>query len=425
MSKPSFCRLFLLSLLSLILAAGGLAKPALAQNHYYLKPGDRVVFYGDSITEQRLYTNFVEAYTVTRFPDLNVTFIHSGWGGDRVTGGGGGPIDTRLERDVIAYKPTVVTIMLGMNDGQYRAFDQGIFEIYENGYRHIVETLKKDLPQARITLIEPSPYDDVTRPPAFEGGYNAVLRRYGQFVQQLAKEQHFTVTDANAPLVQALVQAMRLNPDLARQIIPDRVHPAPGGHLILAEAILKAWHAPSTVTSVEIDAAGKKVAAARNAAVKNLRTGPGISWTETDHALPMPLHLSDPVVALALRVSDFVPTLDEQPLKVTGLDQAQYELKIDGKEVGKFTKQDLAQGINLALLPTPMLDQANAVYDLTVLHNNIHYSRWRNIQVPLHNKQLEEVRDAEQSLDKLERKVVQLQRDAALPKPHHYELAPL
>src|SRR5206468_356370 len=81
---------------------------------FALKDGDRVVFYGDSITDQRLYTTFTETYVVTRFPKLDVSFVHSGWGGDRVTGGGGGPIDSRLRRAVLAYTPTVMTIMLGM-----------------------------------------------------------------------------------------------------------------------------------------------------------------------------------------------------------------------------------------------------------------------------------------------------------------------
>src|ERR1700722_8056702 len=106
-----------------------LASAAFAEGDFYLKDGDRVVFYGDSITDQRLYTTFVETYVVTRFPKMDGTFIHSGWGGDdTVRGGGGGPIDLRLKRDVLAYKPTVLTIMLGMNDASYRPFDQRIFD---------------------------------------------------------------------------------------------------------------------------------------------------------------------------------------------------------------------------------------------------------------------------------------------------------
>ena len=35
---------------------------------FYLKPGDRVCFYGDSITEQRFYGVDVETYVRTRFP---------------------------------------------------------------------------------------------------------------------------------------------------------------------------------------------------------------------------------------------------------------------------------------------------------------------------------------------------------------------
>ena len=72
--------------------------------------------------------------------------MHSGVGGDRVTGGSAGTIDVRLPRDVVAYKPTVMTIMLGMNDGSYRAFDQKIFDTYAAGYQHIIQTVKEALP---------------------------------------------------------------------------------------------------------------------------------------------------------------------------------------------------------------------------------------------------------------------------------------
>src|SRR5438067_12898213 len=170
-----------MSFIRLCLFAALLAPSAAlyAADAFSLRDGDRVVFFGDSITDQRRYTSFVETYVVTRFPKLDVRFVHSGWGGDRVSGGGGGPMDVRLRRDVIAYHPSVMTIMLGMNDASYRAYDAQIFNTYAEGYRHILSAVKSALPGIRVTVTQPSPFDDATRPPQFEGGYNAVLVRYG------------------------------------------------------------------------------------------------------------------------------------------------------------------------------------------------------------------------------------------------------
>jgi lysophospholipase L1-like esterase len=412
-----FRRIPVLSLL-LVLAVGA----ALAQSGFFLHDGDRVVFYGDSITDQRLYTTFTETYVVTRFPRMKAAFVHSGWGGDRVTGGGGGPIDVRLQRDVIAYKPTVVTIMLGMNDGSYRAFDQKIFEVYASGYRHIVQSLKQALPGVRITAIQPSPYDDVTRAPNFEGGYNAVLVRYGEFVKELAASEKLGVADLNTPVVAALRKANELDAETAKKIVPDRVHPGPGGHLLMAEALLKAWNAPATVAAVQIDAAARRVVNAGNTDITGLETGGSVSWMQTDNALPMPLNMEDPVVALALRSSDFVDALDREPLQVTGLAAARYKLEVDGQPAGTFTREELAAGINLATLPTPMEKQAAAVHDLTLKHNNVHFARWRQVQVPLASDQPPHAQAAMDALDALEADLIQQQHAAAQPKPHHFTL---
>ena len=61
-----------------VLAANAFA-PAFADGPFYLKNGDRVVFYGDSITDQRLYTTFTETFVVTRFPNMDVTFTTPTW----------------------------------------------------------------------------------------------------------------------------------------------------------------------------------------------------------------------------------------------------------------------------------------------------------------------------------------------------------
>ena len=396
-----------------------------AQAAFSLQAGDRVVFYGDSITDQRLYTVYVETYVLTRFPRLDVSFVHSGWGGDRVSGGGGGTIDVRLERDVVPYQPTVMTIMLGMNDGGYRAFDDGIFSKYTQGYQHIVESVQKALPQIRFTLIQPSPFDDVTRPPNFEGGYNAVLIRYGEWVKDYAQRIGATVADLNTPVVAVLEKAKAADPKLAQRILPDRVHPGPEGHLIMAEALLKAWNAPATVTAVEINAAKKRVVHATNTQIEGLAAhGHHLTWKQTDNALPMPFDPSNPVTALVMRCSDFVQALDQEPLRVTGLQAERYTLKIDNEEIGTFTPEQLTQGINLAELATPMRQQATTVQTLTEKHNTVHFGRWRMIQVPLAGFNAPHLETALNDLNALDGELVEEQRAAALPKTRTYELIP-
>lgn len=392
---------------------------------FALRDGDRVVFYGDSITEARHYPSFVETYVLTRFPKLSVTFVSSGWSGDTVRGGDGGPIEVRLARDVLAYEPTVLTVMLGMNDGRVRPFDPQAFDAYTTGYRRIVDTVKGRRPGVRITLLHPSPYDDVTRPPDFAGGYNDVLVRYGAFVRELAASHALEVADLNAPVVKVLSRAHAADPAAARRLIRDRIHPGPQVTLVMAQALLQAWGAPSLVTEVAIDVSRKVAGAQVRTRVTDLRVATdGVSWTQTDQALPMPLDTGDPLVRLVLRAGDFVAALNRQPLKVTGLGPGHWHLRIDGQAVGTFGSGSLAAGINLAELPTPMVRQAAEVHELTNQRNAVHWTRWREVQVPIGAALSATVREKLRALDAREAGLVQRQRAAAQPRARRYELRP-
>jgi lysophospholipase L1-like esterase len=403
----------------------GIAPELRAEGAFAIKDGDRVVFYGDSITDQRLYTTFVESYIVTRFPAMNVAFVHSGWGGDRVTGGGGGAIDRRLTRDVFAYKPTVVSVMLGMNDAGYHPFKQQVFEVYSKGYRHLVAELKRALPGVRLTLIQPSPFDDVTRKPSFEGGYNSVLIRYGEFVKELAGKEAAQVADLNTPVVAALKKAQEIDRTHAEDLIRDRIHPGPAGQLIMAAALLKAWNAPALVWGVEIDASSGKVVKEQNTKIADLHANETISWTQHDAALPMPINRKDRVIALALKASDTEQALNQQVLKVGGLSAGKYQLKIDGQDVAELGKDQLATGIDLAGYETPMQRQAMTVHSLTLKHNDVHFVRWRTLQVPNESHGYASLAKALEGLDALEADIVLEQRAKAQPGGHRFELLPL
>src|SRR5688572_19630536 len=68
-------------------------------------PGARVAVIGDSITEQKLYSKYVEAYLLacSGVPDVKV--FQFGWSGETASGFAG-----RLENDLGVFKPTVATL---------------------------------------------------------------------------------------------------------------------------------------------------------------------------------------------------------------------------------------------------------------------------------------------------------------------------
>lgn len=412
--------LFLLS--ALAVPAVSPAAPPEAPSPFALRDGDRVVFYGDSITQDGGYARFVEEYVRTRFPQWDVRFYNAGVGGDTVKGGSAGPIDVRLERDVIAPKPTVVTIMLGMNDGGYKPFDPTTLATFGEGYRAIVAKLQQALPGVRLTFIRSSPFDDVARPPQFAPGYDDALRRLGCYVTTLGAKERATVVDFREPVNAGVAAVMKENPDLARQVLPDRVHPGAAGHAAMGAALLRGWNAPALVSRVEIEAAARRLVAVENAAVSSLAAeGNGLAWTQTDRALPLPLSFEDGETELAQKAGADIESLDRQPLVVTGLAAGRFELKIDGQSIGTFTEAELAKGVNLARYRTPMRWQAYAVKWSIGGGHEAQRVRRELLVGAAKDPSLQAAADALAARDE----AAQKQRSVdATPKPRRYELVP-
>src|SRR5208283_182297 len=111
---------------------------------------------------------------------------------------------------------------------------------------------REHAPGVRITLLGPSPFDDVTRPAWFPGGYNSVMRHFADLDRELARKTGSTFVNLNPAVVAALEKAQALDPLVAKLLLPDRVHPDPLAHWVMAEALLKGWNAPALVSSVTI-----------------------------------------------------------------------------------------------------------------------------------------------------------------------------
>ena len=408
------------SLVSVVTAPGP-PPPADVSRGFYLHPNDTVVLYGDSITEQNYYNQWVQLYTVTRFPLMRVHFYDEGIGGDSVRGGWAGPIDQRLERDVFPQHPSVITIMLGMNDGGYQPTTPHIDSTYKTGYEHILDSIQQHEPLARVTLLGPSPFDEVTGPAMFPGGYNSVMQHFADEDRQMAQEHHATFVDLNPGVNAALAKAQALDPRIARLLVPDRVHPDPLAHWVMAESLLKGWNAPAIVSSVAIDAQAARVATSENALVDHVqRDGTSLRWTQTENGLPLPILSDNSSMAVLLEITDIQKALNQEPLIVTGLAAGQYALRIDDHDIGTFSAEQFAAGINLADFDTPMRQQAQGVsWDVRDLVD-AHYVHTR-MRVNNADTGAESGADRLQAFeDSLEDKIYA----RAAPIPHRFELKP-
>jgi lysophospholipase L1-like esterase len=333
---------------------------------FLLKDGETVVFYGDSITAQRLYTRFVEDFVLTRYPDLHIRFVNAGVPGDQVSGGYAGTMAQRVERDVLPFHPAMITVMLGMNDGWWGTESPQIDAAFHKGYDELLNSLRKAAPEATITLIRPSPYDEITHGTEFPE-YSRVIDDLANDVSKIEAERHASgdskvlLADFHQSLIDALERAKAQAPQLAPLIVPDRIHPAEIGHWIMAAQLLSAWHVDPIVSSLTLNAVNAQALDMQRTTVTQLtKTADGLQWTQTDRDLPLPFDFNNAMIPLLLGISD-IAKIDRLILRVQSLQHGRYQLLIDGKVISTFSKEELASGINLALYKTPMVDQARDV----------------------------------------------------------------
>ena len=78
----------------------------------------RVAVIGDSITEQKLYSKYIETYLLACTGRTDITVFQFGWSGERADG-----FANRLANDLAVFGPNVATTCYGMNDGSYQPYN--------------------------------------------------------------------------------------------------------------------------------------------------------------------------------------------------------------------------------------------------------------------------------------------------------------
>ncbi len=329
-----------------------------------LKPGQRLVFLGDSITQQRIYTRYVMNYFAMRYPGSQFSFRNAGIGGDQASWAVG-----RIDRDVLSLKPEVVTICFGVNDVGYKPFTQEAYDAYIDSLKAMIVKLKQA--GVQVVLLTSNVVDDVTVA-SFKPFLNEALSQFRDGVMALAREERVPIFDLYALMMD--IQTRSKADDQWFSMFLDGVHPNNAGHSLIALALLKALGAIEQPATLTVDASRKQFRAEK-CKLTNLKiSASSVSFIRTDDALPV---WFDANAAVIRKYIDLTDELNKYMFKVSGLSKGNWRLKVQGTIIGTFPSEALAAGVNLAAYDGPWMQMGRSVNAISLAQEDFYLSNWR------------------------------------------------
>ncbi|MBL8898232.1 MAG: hypothetical protein JNM84_11420 [Planctomycetes bacterium] len=218
---------------------GAGALNALAQAPW--REGDKIAFLGDSITQAGGapggYVTLLEAALREQRSELEIPFVRAGISGNKI-----GDLLARHERDVLAAKPTLVFVYIGINDVWHqKLYGKGTPEAeFGAGLRELCMTL--GAAGVRVVLATPSVIGEKR---AGENALDAELERYAGITRAVAAEMGLELCDLRAEFLDRLSLLNRANAEQGI-LTNDGVHLTPAGNAFVAEraaaAIARSLH---------------------------------------------------------------------------------------------------------------------------------------------------------------------------------------
>jgi len=194
----------------------------------------RVVFFGDSITQMGVnkggYIDRMNDTITARGDRDRYELIGAGIGGNKVY-----DLYLRMEDDVLAKKPDVVVIYIGINDVWHKTSGTGTdLDKYERFYVAIIKKLQaKNIAVILSTPTVIGEKHDGSNP------QDADLDKYSDVVRKLSKEFNCKLVDLRKIFINYLKENNPQNLE-SGILTTDRVHLNDKGNSILADEMLRA-----------------------------------------------------------------------------------------------------------------------------------------------------------------------------------------
>ena len=197
-----------------------------------LKKGERIVFLGDSITQAGVdakgYVTLIEKQLDKKHKDLGIEVIGAGISGNNVP-----DLQRRLDKDVLAKKPTLVVIYIGINDVWHGENDPArgtSKDKYEAGLKEIIGKIKR--PGARVVLCTPTVIGEKKM-----NQLDEKLDEYSGISRAVAKATGSQLCDLRTAFRDYLKQKNAADKD-SGVLTSDRVHLNDAGNKLVADTIL-------------------------------------------------------------------------------------------------------------------------------------------------------------------------------------------
>jgi hypothetical protein len=324
-----------------------------------LKKGDRLAICGDSITEQRKYSRIMEDYLTMCVPQLQVTVRQYGWSGEKAPG-----FLSRMTNDCLRFDPTIATTCYGMNDFEYRPYEDRIGKAYTDSQTAIVESFK-----AHGTRVVLGSAGSLGRIPFWAPQLNDTLQDLNLSQCHLrnidiaiAQQERVGFADVFWPM---LVAGFNAHQEYGMGYAlngTDGVHPGWAGHTIMAYAFLKALGLDGNIGTFTVNLKRGKMKVSKGHKVISANDGvfviessryPFCPCVDAPAAADYPVCGEDALtnfqsIRSGMSLVPFNQDLNRLILIVKNGTATSYKVTW-GDDSKVFTADELAQGINLAV----------------------------------------------------------------------------
>jgi lysophospholipase L1-like esterase len=203
-----------------------------------LKPNQRIVFIGDSITDAgRLmreyrplgygYVRFIANQLWSKYPQFDLDIVNTGINGDSIR-----DLQERWQKDCLDYQPDILSILIGINDvcrQYYESTNEAAFlDEYESIFTKLLSQAKLQS-DCRIVLMEPFLFCDNKELAEYR-----TLQKYIDVVRKLAKQFKAVLVPLQALIDEKITQIP------PKKWSDDMVHPYLWAHSWIARRWLEA-----------------------------------------------------------------------------------------------------------------------------------------------------------------------------------------